>query len=544
MSSGAADTGAGSVPGLQCVDVWLRYATGLPLILRGVSLTVRPAEVLAVVGHNGAGKSTVVKALAGVVAPERGEIHLDGERIDHQSVRAVMDSGVSCVWQELSVVPTMSVTSNLLMGMHDRSRLVRRPWLARRAVRELVERCGIGDIELRATVGSLPFVDRQRVEIAKALASHSRYLLLDEPTAGQRGAAREGLFELIRATARDGVGVLLVNHHLDEVIALADRAVVLRDGAVAGEVKGTEMNPARIAELMTGSGAASMIGPALPPSLEPGSGETVARSGRTVSVKGGRHAAQRVRLRCGELRPASLSPIDLELMGGRVYGFYGLEGAGQADLLKVLAGDARPDGGWIEVDGRRVRFHQPADAVRQGVFYLSGDRAAMICPTMTGTDNLLMSGMAASPMWRLAPGRRERERIAAELIDELQVRGDWSDLIPGLSGGNQQKLIVGRLLRCRHSVVLLEGPTLGVDITARVYILAMIRRLARDHDSTVCLASEDEDEVIDACDEVFVLAGGRVVERLEVDQSLTKEQLRATAVAASPVVTQEREEPR
>lgn len=542
MSSGAADISAGSVPGLRCVDVWLRYAAGLPLILRGVSLTVRPAEVVAVVGHNGAGKSTVVKALAGVVAPERGEIHLDGERIDHHSVRAVMDSGVSCVWQELSVVPTMSVTSNLLMGMHDRSRLIRRPWLGRRAVRELVDRCGIGDIDLRATVGSLPFVDRQRVEIAKALASHSRYLLLDEPTAGQRGAAREGLFELIRGTARDGVGVLLVNHHLDEVIALADRAVVLRDGVVAGEVAGAEMNPGRIADLMTGSGSTSLTGPAVRPSSS--SGETIEPNGRTGAVKREQHRPHGVRLRCGGLRPASLSPIDLELMGGKVYGFYGLEGAGQADLLRVLAGDARPEGGWIEVDGRRVRFHQPADAVRRGVFYLSGDRTAMTCPTMTGTDNLLMSGMAASPMWRLAPGRRERERIAAGLIEELQVRGDWSDLIPGLSGGNQQKLVVGRLLRCRHSVVLLEGPTLGVDITARVYILAMIRRLARDHDSTVCLASEDEDEVIDACDEVFVLAGGRVVERLEVNQSLTKERLRATAVAASPAATQEREESR
>jgi ABC-type sugar transport system ATPase subunit len=521
--------------GLECEDLWLSYAPGLPFILKGVSLAVGQGEVVAVVGHNGAGKSTVVKTVAGTVRAQAGQVRLDGRRIDGLSVREIKEAGVSCVWQELSVVPTMSVWDNLLLGMADRGRLIRRPARARRSVQALVERCDLTNIDLRQTVGSLKFVDRQRVEIARALASESRYLLLDEPTAGQRGAAREDLFELIRSSARQGVGVLLVNHHLDEVIELAERAVVLRDGVVVGELAGAAMTAEAMAALMSGARTPDPTVPGSPaPQVQPAGGDISAEVPDNVA---GSAVAGEVRLRCSDLRTDTLASTALELHGGRVYGFYGQEGAGQSELIKVLAGAVVPRGGRIEVDGRQVRFRHPADAVRRGVVYLSGDRAEMIVPALSGSDNLLLSTMGASPLWRIAPNRRSRERMAGQLTEHLEVRGNWRGPITGLSGGNQQKLIVGRVLGRPHAAVLLEGPTLGVDVEARAHILRMIRDLASARQSTVCLASEDENEVIDACDHVFVMAAGSIVERFDIDPGVTKERLRAAAVAARPTAT-------
>lgn len=528
-----ADPDTTGIPGLQCVDIWLRYSLGLPPVLRGVSLAVHPGEVVALVGHNGAGKSTLVKALTGAAHPERGQILIDGERIDGRSVREVLVSGVSCVWQELSVVPTMSVMDNLLLGMSDRAKLVARPAQARRRVAELVELCDLGSIDIRAKVGALAFVDRQRVEIARALASRSRYLLLDEPTAGQRGTSREDLFGLIRTTAGHGVGVLLVDHHLDEVVELANRAIVLRDGVIAGEVAGDQMTGERMTELMTGHTEATV---APLPSL-PSNEEQHSRSGRHRPVSPA-PANSEVRLRCQGISTPTLADVDLDFVGGRVYGFYGLEGAGQAELIKVLAGGVTPATGSIEVDGRPVRFRAPADAVRCGVVYLSGDRAQMLVTTMTGSDNLLLGRMASSPLWSVAPTRRQRERMAVEFVERLDVKGDWRGSVTDLSGGNQQKLILGRVLQRLHAVVLMEGPTLGVDVTARAQIVGLIRELALERRSAVCLASTDETEVLEACDEVFVMAGGRIVDRLEIDANVSKERLRAAAVAVrSPATT-------
>jgi ABC-type sugar transport system ATPase subunit len=520
-------------PGLRCLNLWLRYSPGLPAVLRGVSLTVHPGEVVALVGHNGAGKSTLVKAVTGAVHPDQGQILLDGHRIDGHSVHDVMASGVSCVWQELSVIPTMSVLDNLLLGMADRARLVTRPARARRRVAELVERCDLHSLDLRARVGALPFVERQRVEIARALASRSRYLLLDEPTAGQRGTSREDLFGLIRTTAEHGVGVLLVDHHLDEVVELAHRAVVLRDGVIEGELAGEELTGRRMTELMTGHTETS-LSPL--PSLPTDEAQEPATDQDRPSARA--QVDRKVRLRCRGVSTPSLASSDLELAGGKVYGLYGLEGAGQAELIHVLAGAVVPTEGAIEVDGRAVRFRVPADAVRRGVVYLSGDRAQMLVGAMTGSDNLMLGTIAASPLWALTPTRRSRERLAAGIVERLDVKGDWRGSVTGLSGGNQQKLILGRVLQRRHAVVLMESPTLGVDVTARAQIVGMIRELALERHSVVCVASTDEDEVLDACDEVFVMVGGRIVDRLEIDANVSKQQLRAAAVAVpSPAIT-------
>lgn len=528
-------------PGLRCLNLWLRYSPGLPPVLRGVSLTVHPGEVVALVGHNGAGKSTLVKAVTGAVHPDEGQILLDGDRIDGHSVHDVMASGVSCVWQELSVIPTMSVLDNLLLGMSDRARLLTRPARARRRVAELVERCDLHSLDLRAKVGALPFVDRQRVEIARALASRSRYLLLDEPTAGQRGTSREDLFGLIRTTAEHGVGVLLVDHHLDEVVELAHRAVVLRDGVIEGELAGEELTGRRMTELMTGHTETSLS--PLPSLATDEASEPATDEAQEPTTDQARPSAQvqaerKVRLRCSGVSTPSLASADLELAGGKVYGLYGLEGAGQAELIHVLAGAVVPIEGSIEVDGRAVRFRVPADAVRRGVVYLSGDRAQMLVGAMTGSDNLMLGPIAARPLWALTPTRRSRERLAAGIVERLDVKGDWRGSVTGLSGGNQQKLILGRVLQRRHAVVLMESPTLGVDVTARAQIVGMIRELALERHSVVCVASTDEDEVLDACDEVFVMVGGRIVDRLEIDANVSKQQLRAAAVAVpSPAIT-------
>ena len=528
MTSGAADLASAGIPGLQCNDVWLRYSPGLPPVLRGVSLEVAPGEIVALVGHNGAGKSTLVKALTGVVHPERGTISLDGQLINGWPLRHVMAAGVSCVWQELSVIPTMSVLDNLLLGMPDRARLIASPARARRRVHDVARRCDLDNIDLNAKVGGLAFVDRQRVEIARAMALEARYLLLDEPTAGQRGRGREELFALIRSTAQHGVGVLLVDHHLDEVVELARRALVLRDGVLVGEAAGASLNVERMTVLMTGHEVAEQL---------PSRGYSV-REGLPAQIStSSQNGSGKCRLRCTDLSAENVAATSLALYGGTVYGFYGLEGAGQSELLSVLAGAAAPTGGSMEVDGRAVRFRAPADAARAGIVYLSGDRAQMLVKTMTGSDNLLLVQMASKPLWSIAPTRKQRQQAARELVAQLDVKGDWHGLATGLSGGNQQKLVIGRALQRPPAIALMEGPTLGVDVAARAQIVSMIRELAASNSSAVCLASTDEDEVLDACDQIFVMVGGHVAGHLDVTPDLGKEQLRAAAVATGSPAT-------
>jgi ribose transport system ATP-binding protein len=493
-----------------------------------VSLTLSSGEIVALVGHNGAGKSSLVKVLAGAAHLERGAVTVDGERMEGRSLRHAMAAGISCVWQELSVIPTMSVSDNLVLGMPDRARLVASRRLTARRVAEVVERCHLQNIDLAAEVGRLPFVDRQRVEIARAMAQDARYLLLDEPTAGQRGRGRDELFELIRSAASHGAGVLLVDHHLDEVVELAQRAVVLRDGEVVGEVSGAQLTVERMTALMTGFAEG----------LAPGLGRGAEHAGHphVPHDKAGARPG-RCRLSCSDLASATLKPCSFELRGGTVYGFYGLEGAGQSELLSILAGASAPTGGSIELDGQRVDLKTPADAVRKGIVYLSGDRAQMLVNTLSGSDNLLLGQIASKPLWSIAPTRRQRQQVAAGLVEQLDVRGDWRGSITGLSGGNQQKLVIGRALQRSPAVALLEGPTLGVDVAARAQILEMIKGLAVDSDAVVCLASTDEDEVLDACDEVFVMMAGRVADRLRVTPSLGKERLRAAAVATNSAAT-------
>ncbi len=538
VSSSASGHTATAPPGAAtcfgCQGVWLRYSIELPFVLRDVSLELRPGQFLGVVGHNGAGKSSLLKILAGVVRPSRGHVRIDDETVDGLRPHAMVQRGVACVYQELSTVPTMSVRENLMLGFVERGSLVRSPRTARARVRELVDRCGLEDLDLDDRVERLGFGDRQRVEIARAVASNARFLLLDEPTAGQRGQSRSRLFSLLRALQDAGIGLLMVNHHIDEVLELCHRATVLRDGNVVADVDTASVSEAQVAALMVGRDSGDSKGssaggllqatPTAPVEVRPGVGGS---DGRRLG------AVTSSTLRCTGLRAGSLQGVDLELPGGQVHGFYGLEGAGQEDLLRVLVGSLPRRSGRIELDGQELRPRNPRAALRRGVVYISGDRAEMVVGSMTGTDNVFVGEVGRRSLFGWVPGPSRREGRVRDLMEQLQVRGDWTGAVLSLSGGNQQKVVVSRALLLHPQVLLLGEPTLGVDIEARSAILAMVRQLAAAEGSVVCLASTDEQEILDACDDVQIFANGRIVSSLAVAGDVTKIELRNAAMGAA-----------
>lgn len=521
-----------------CEEVWLRYSVELPFVLRNVSVVVESGALIGVVGHNGAGKSSLLKVLAGVVRPSRGHVHIDGRAAEGSGARSMVERGVACVYQELSTVPTMSVRENLLLGFVERGPLVRSPKLARRRVGELVERCGLEDLDIDERVDRLGFGDRQRVEIARAVASEARFLLLDEPTAGLRGHSRVKLFSLLRSLQEAGIGLLMVNHHIDEVLELCQRVMVLRDGEVVANIEADAVREEEVAALMVGHEVeARRQVPAHeahnelplaggPESAGAPSDSRVGRasSGGTAKVE---HAAS---LRCSDLSAGVLRNVELELDGGRVHGFYGLEGAGQADLLRALVGSIPRRSGRVDLDGRELRVRNPRSALRQGIVYISGDRAEMVVGSMTGTDNVFVGEVGQRRLLSWVPGPGQRERQVRPLLEELQVRGKWEEAVLSLSGGNQQKVVVSRALLLRPRVLLLDEPTLGVDIEARATILTMVRQLSKTEGAIVCLASTDEQEILDICDDVRIFVNGRIVSSLEITEQVTKFELRDAAM--------------
>jgi ABC-type sugar transport system ATPase subunit len=519
-----------------CDGVWLRYSIELPFVLRDVTLDLQERQLLGVVGHNGAGKSSLLKVLAGVVRPSRGHVHIDGRKVDGVGARTMVERGVACVYQELSTVPTMSVRENLLLGFVKRGPLVRSPKAARARVEELVERCGLDDLDLDERVERLGFGDRQRVEIARAVASNARFLLLDEPTAGLRGQSRSRLFSLLRSLQDEGIGLLMVNHHIDEVLELCQRILVLRDGVVVADVEAASVSEEQVASLMVGHDLDGDRTSEDDSALATSSSMLLRADAKKPTDDSTLSLQEQARLsvlRCSSLQSDALRGVDLELVGGKVHGFYGLEGAGQDELLRVLVGSTPRRAGRIELDGRELRLKNPRAALRRGVVYISGDRAEMVVGSMTGTDNVFVGAIGQRRLLGWVPGPTQRERVARPLMDEFRVRGDWLGPVLSLSGGNQQKVVVSRALLLHPKVLLLDEPTLGVDIEARAQILAMVRHLAEAEGAIVCLASTDEQEILDCCDDVTIFSNGRVVASFAAGDGVTKIELRNAAMGSS-----------
>lgn len=461
-------------------------------VLTDVSLEVRAGEVHALVGENGAGKSTLMKILAGYLPATSGRTLLDGEPARFRDQRAAEEEGVVLIHQELNLVEDLSIADNIFLGRERR----RGPFLDEEAMRreaaQLLQRVGL-ELDPRRRVRELIVAQKQLLEIAKALARNARLLIMDEPTASLTPTEVERLFELIRGLNARGVTILYISHKLEEVLELADRITVLRDGHLVDTVAVEDATEHGLANLMVGRDVADMF-----PPKRLDDGRPVLLRVRDVTV------------------PGWAEGVGFEIHRGEILGFAGLVGAGRTELFEGILGLRTRSTGHFELDGRRLRLAHPADAVRRGIVYLSEDRKGKGLHTgLRLAPNLTLMALRRYARPLLRP---DRERAALEqAMQEYNIRAGRPDVTAGtLSGGNQQKLALAKVLHTEPRVLILDEPTRGVDIGAKQEIYFLIKELAERGLGLVVISSELV-ELIGLAHRVIVMRSGHVAGELDAD---------------------------
>jgi ABC-type sugar transport system ATPase subunit len=471
---------------------------GATLALDNVSFDVMPGEIHALVGENGAGKSTLVRILGGVHQPDRGAIAVDGTSCRLASPHDAIAAGIVTIPQELRLVPALSIAENMALGdlpvrrLLGAIRLVDRRRMRAEARAQLARLDFAPDPDVR--LDRLGFAERQLVAIAKALRRRCRLLILDEPTAALEHREIERLFEVLARMKQEGPAIIYVSHRLDEVVALADRCTVLRDGKVAAASRRGEFNVADLVHAMTGRGKDN---------------EAVAPS-----------SAGDVLLEDAEERPDAI-----QLRGGEVLGLAGLLGAGAQRTLRRLFGLAETSSN-VTVRGVARRIGRPAAAIAAGIGMVPGERRLGLVGALSVCDNILLPSLDRLVRHGVID-RAAGDRIVARLMDLLDIRPRRPDLpASALSGGNQQKVILAKWLAREISVLLLDEPTQGVDVAAKAQIHRLVREFAA-RGGGVLVSSSDLSELARICDAVLALRQGRVMARMERADGLDERRLYA-----------------
>ena len=471
-------------PLLQVRGVTKRF--GGVTALRGVDFTVRAGEIHALLGENGAGKSTLIKVLTGVHAADEGTLTLAGKRLTPTAPIDAERAGISTVYQEVNLIPTLSVAENIALGRQPR-RWGLIDWATvRRHAQEALARLEIV-CDVDAELGSLSVALQQMVAIARALDLRAQLLILDEPTASLDEREVAELFKVIRRLRAEGMGIVFVTHFLDQVYAVSDRMTVLRNGEWVGEYLPTELPRLGLVGKMLGrevhdeAGGASARQP-----MPVGEGQPV------VEVRG-----------LG--RRGSVQPVSFELRRGEVTGLAGLLGSGRTETARLLFGIDAADVGEIRLKGERVSLDSPREAVRLGLAFCSEDRKAEgILPKLSVRENLIVALQGKRGVWRPL-GRAEQGKLCAHYIAALRIKtADAETPIKNLSGGNQQKVLLARWLATQPEVIILDEPTRGIDIGAKAEIENLIAGLRADGLAVLLISSEIE-EIVRNCTRVLVL---------------------------------------
>ncbi|MFE7934469.1 sugar ABC transporter ATP-binding protein [Streptomyces sp. NPDC057456] len=484
------------VPAIRLTDVSMAF--GGKTVLASVTLDIAPGSVVALLGANGAGKSTLIKILSGVHTDHGGEVRVDGTPVALASPLAARQLGIQTVHQRIGegIVPGLTVAENLVFEELAQKRgnpfLSGRSTLAR--AREIQAGLGLdwSDPVLKQDVGELGISDRQLLILARALATRPRLLILDEPTSALSAAEAQRLFALVQRMREDGIAVLYVSHRLGEIDALADRLVVLRDGLLTeDQTKPFDWDAALRAMLRHGPARQAHEATSTRPAREGAEG-AVALSLRGVRLFEGR------------------DPLDLDLRCGEVTGVVGLLGAGKTELARGLFGAEPFTTGAVELDGTAYAPRRPSDAIRAGVHLVPEDRHAdALVPGWSVARNISLPFLKSFSRAGLMNGAKE-DALGRETIDALGVvTRDEHSTVEELSGGNQQKVVVGRWLAHTPRVLILDEPFRGVDIGARRDIGRRARALAAEG-AAVLVLSADVDEVLEVADRVVVLAAGEV----------------------------------
>lgn len=475
------------VPLLAATSVTKAYA-GVPA-LSGASLVVAPGEIHALMGENGAGKSTLIKILAGVVSPDTADIAIGGVPVTIDSTKAAYRLGLRFIHQEFNVVPTLSVAENIFMGRrYPRRAGIFVDWAAlNREAQRALDRLGIDHIDPRQNLGGLGLGDQMLVRISAALLDDAKLYVMDEPTAALTADESQRLFRVLREIRASGSSVLYVSHRLDEIMALCDKATVLRDGRSIDSGALTTITHDNLVALMIGR----KVEEAYPKA-------TVAPRDTTVFA-------------ASDVVTPGLKPLSFSVREGEVLGIAGLSGSGQGELIRAIFGDARLTGGSMRLADAPYAPTSPAAAWQSGVAYVPRERRAeglvMRRPIYENITLAHLQRQSRAGTW-LTPNREKR--FAAELGANMRLKavGPAQDVIE-LSGGNQQKVVFARAVAGDPRLLLLEEPTRGVDVGAKFDIYSIIReRTARG--AAVILVSSDLPELIGICDRIAIMRDGAI----------------------------------
>ncbi len=469
------------------------------IALKDVSFDVRRGEFHSICGENGAGKSTLMKILSGVYTGYEGQILVNGEVVNFSGTRDAEERGVSIIHQELNLVEELTVAANIFLGREMTS-----GWGLLNDRQMEIEADSLftqldSKISPRQLVRELRVGDQQLVEIAKALSRKAEILIMDEPTSALTETEVERLFRVIQKLRASGVTILYISHKMEEVFRLSDRITVMRDGQVVKTLDRTATTPREITHLMVGR---EIENTHLSANRTPG--ETILEV-RSLSLP-----------RYGHARKWRLENISLELKRGEVLGIAGLMGAGRTELLECLFGASSvPPQGEILLKGKPVHFTHPSQAVDAGIAMVTEDRKRVgIFSQMTVRENITLCTLAESTSLGVINSSRE-QAAAADTIAQLGVKtASTETMITTLSGGNQQKCIIGRWLKTAPDVLLLDDPTRGVDVGAKAELYRVIDKLSRDGLGVIVTSSELP-ELITLCDRILVLCEGRLTGELQ-----------------------------
>jgi rhamnose transport system ATP-binding protein len=456
--------------------------------LSGVSFDVAPGEVHALLGENGAGKSTLIKIVSGVFPPDRGEVIVDGRSVNLQRPDDARRAGVATIYQELLLFPELTVAENVFMGHAPRAGLGRLDWRAMgERAQSLLSSLDIHDLAPDRIVGSLSVGNRQRVEILRALSQDARILIMDEPTAALTEFDVTRLFDIVRRLKARGVAVIYISHRLDEIFAIADRVTVLRDGAYIATKRVSETDAAELVQLMVGRRIESLF-----PKITVPVGDPVLEVRDVVR------------------RPLTKG-VSLTVRAGEIVGLAGLVGSGRSELAQTIFGATPAESGEIRLAGQKVVIRSPSQARDLSVAYVPEDRGTQgLVRPMSVRENFSLAALA-----RVAVGgfidRAAERKLAGEGVARFSVKTNSLEQIAGkLSGGNQQKIVLGKWLANRPKLLILDEPTRGIDVGAKAEIHRLMGELASQGIAILMISSELP-EVLGMSDRVLVMREGRIV---------------------------------
>jgi len=456
------------------------------LALHGVSLHLHKGEVLSLIGENGAGKSTLMKILAGVQPADNGDYLIDGEPVSLQNVRDAMERGIALIHQELNLAANLDLAANIFLGREPNKKGIIQEKKLREDASKYLKRVGL-DLPSETITGTLPIGKQQLVEIAKALSCDARVLIMDEPTSSLSQKETETLFEVVKDLRNQGISVIYISHRLGEVIELSDRVTVFRDGENAGDLEKYEINHENMVRLMVGRDLSEFYD------------RQIHQPGKTV-------------LKAHEIISPSYCdiPVSLEVRAGEIVGIAGLVGAGRTELLQTIFGVTPALGGELELDGQSFRPSCPADAITAGIALAPEDRKqhGLVLP-MTVRENASLPSLERDQ----AKGFLNQEaelKIADRAVEQMSIKTPTIEQIARfLSGGNQQKIVLGKWLAMKPKLLMLDEPTRGIDVGAKREIYKLMEKLAGEGMAILFVSSEME-EVLGMADRAYIMHEGRV----------------------------------